>query len=152
MPEKTEPFTWIVKGKIAASWWPDLTLFEKFKEEGIAIVINCSEFDNRKDIPEGFQYHHFHVPDYGIPSIDQINQFLLTTESYIREGYPIVIHCVAGCGRTAQFVIALATYHDLIPNHVDPVDWIRKFRPCSLETREQMNFARMVANRFQHKR
>ena len=23
MPYKSEPFTWIVKGKMAASWWPD---------------------------------------------------------------------------------------------------------------------------------
>lgn len=152
MPEKTEPFNWIVKGKVAASWWPDSKLFERFKKEGISVIINCSEFDNRIDIPKNFIYHHFNVPDFGVPSMEQIEKFLTTTESYLRDCMPIVIHCVAGCGRTAQFIIAWAAYYNYIPENVDPIDWIRSRRSCSLETREQMKFARMIAEKFQHKR
>lgn len=151
MPERTESFNWIVKGKIAASWWPDSKLFERFSKEGISVVINCSEFDNRIDIPKGFIYHHFNVPDYGIPSMEQIQQFITISNRYIQENKPIVVHCVAGCGRTAQFVIAWAAHHKYIPENVDPVDWIRKRRPCSLETREQKKFARIVAHKFQQK-
>jgi protein-tyrosine phosphatase len=152
IPEKTEPFTWIVKGKLAASSWPDFKLFERFKKEGIAVIINCSEFDNQKDIPNGFVYHHFKVPDYGIPSIEQIKKFLITTQPYLRESKAIVIHCVAGCGRTAQFVLAIAAKHNLIPENVDPIDWIRSRRPCSLETREQIKFALIFVQKFQQKR
>ena len=149
MPERTEPFTWIIKGKLAASWWPDTNLFKKYKEEGIAVIINCSEFDNRKDIPNGFIYHHFNVPDYGVPSLDQIRKFLTISKEHIHQKKPIVIHCVAGCGRTAQFIIACAAYNNFIPEKVDPVNWIRKHRPRSLETLEQMKFARMIAQKFQ---
>jgi protein-tyrosine phosphatase len=151
MPERTESFNWIIKGKIAASWWPDSKLFEKFKNEGISVVINCSEFDNRKDIPNWFIYHHFDVPDYGVPSMGQIQQFLTISNLYLQQNKSIVVHCVAGCGRTAQFIIAWAAYHDFIPQNADPVDWIRKYRPCSLETREQKNFARMLTQKFQQK-
>ena len=152
MPERTEPFTWIVKGKIAASWWPDSNLFERFKSEGISVVINCSEFDNRKDIPNGFKYHHFNVPDYGVPSMEQIQQFLSISETYIQQNEPIVVHCVAGCGRTAQFIVAWAAHHGFIPKNIDPVDWIRIYRPCSLETREQKKFARKIVQKFQQNR
>lgn len=152
MPEKSESFSWIIRGKIAASWWPDLKLFERFKKEGISVVFNCSEFDNRKDIPKGFIYHHFNVPDYGVPSMEQIQHFLNISNLYIQQKKPIVVHCVAGCGRTAQFVIAWSAYHNFIPKNVDPVDWIRKRRPCSLETREQKKFARMLTQKFQEKR
>ena len=40
MPERTEPFTWIIKGKMAASWWPDSSLFDRYKKEGIKIKNN----------------------------------------------------------------------------------------------------------------
>jgi hypothetical protein len=42
-PERTEPFTWIVEGVIAASWWLDPEVFELFGEKGIKAVVNSYE-------------------------------------------------------------------------------------------------------------
>ena len=28
MPHKSDPFSWIIKGKLAASWWPDPPIIE----------------------------------------------------------------------------------------------------------------------------
>jgi len=50
-PERTEPFTWIVEGVIAASWWPDPYVFDIYDEQNIRAVVNCCEFDNRHDVP-----------------------------------------------------------------------------------------------------
>ena len=149
MPEKTEPFTWIIKGKMAASWWPDLSLYEAYKKEGISVIVNCSEFDNHNDVPKEFIYYHINVPDYGIPSNKQISKFLQICESYIQKKEAIVVHCVAGCGRTAQFIIVWAASNGYIPNSIDPVKWIRKLRPCSLETKEQMAQARKLVKAYQ---
>ena len=33
MPERAEPFTWIARGRMAASWWPDPPVFEIYKEK-----------------------------------------------------------------------------------------------------------------------
>ncbi|MFX0031946.1 MAG: protein-tyrosine phosphatase family protein [Candidatus Hodarchaeota archaeon] len=147
MPEKTEPFNWIIKGKLAASWWPDDTLFKKYQEENITVIINCSEFDNQNNVPYGFKYYHINVPDYGIPSTTQIEQFIQITNNYKNEA--IVVHCVAGCGRTAQFIVVWAAYNGYIPKSMDPVKWIRKIRPCSLETKDQMEYARNLNRKYQ---
>ena len=76
MPERTTPFQWIVKNKMAASWWPDPPVFKRYKKEGIKVVINACEFDNRKDVPSEFEYHHINIPDYGLPTQKQIDRFI----------------------------------------------------------------------------
>ena len=106
MPERTEPFTWIVRGRMAASWWPDPPVFKIYERQGIKVIVNVSEFDNRQDIPEGFSYYHIDVPDYGVPTDEQIEHFLEITKMHQMNKEPIVVHCVAGCGRTGQFIVA----------------------------------------------
>jgi len=149
MPERTEPFTWIIKKKIAASWWPDASVINRYKSEGIRVVINCSEFDNRPNIPEDFRYLHLNIPDYGTPTESQLRTFLEFASKFLIKEEPVVVHCVAGCGRTGIMIVALAAYNGFIPNGIDPVKWIRKLRPCCLETKEQMELARKIAKRYQ---
>jgi protein-tyrosine phosphatase len=147
-PFRTEPFTWIVKNKLAAGWWPESREFEIYEREGIKVIVNCSEFNNRKDVPKKYTYYHINVPDFGVPSDIQIEKFLEITDKHKQKKEPILVHCVAGCGRTGQFIVAWASKNGYIPNNMDPVKWIRKIRPCSLETREQKNLARRIANKY----
>jgi len=149
MPYKSEPFTWIVKGKIAASWWPDPPIRTIYENEGISVIINCSEFDNRKEVQGSFQYYHINVPDYELATELQIETFLSICEKHDLRKEPIVVHCVAGCGRTGQFLVAWGAKNGSIHKGMDPVKWIRKYRPCCLETKEQMNFARKMAKKYQ---
>ncbi|MEZ5434747.1 MAG: protein-tyrosine phosphatase family protein [Verrucomicrobiales bacterium] len=101
-PERTEPFTWIVEGVIAASWWPDPYVFDIYEEQNVRAVVNCCEFDNRQDVPSQFSTIHINVPDYGVPTETQIQRFLTSWMSTTRPGEAVVVHCVAGCGRTGS--------------------------------------------------
>jgi protein-tyrosine phosphatase len=148
-PHRAEPFTWIIKGKMAISWWPDPSVIERYRNEGIKVIINCSEFDNRKDIPKEFEYFNISIPDYGTPTELQLKRFLEITSKYSNGNNPIVVHCVAGCGRSGIIVVAWAAYNNYIPNGMDPVYWIRKLRSCCLETKEQMELARKIARKYQ---
>jgi len=149
MPERTEPFTWIVKKKLAAGWWPETKEIEIYKKEGIKAVINCTEFDNGQEISKYFNYYHINIPDYGTPTEAQLERFFNIMEKHQAKKEPVVVHCVAGCGRTGIMVVAWAAYTSLIPDGLDPVKWIRTFRSCSLETKEQMDLARKIAKKYQ---
>ena len=131
MPHKSDPFSWIIKGKLAASWWPDPPIIEIYKKERIKVVINCCEFDNRHLISQHFIYYHINIPDYGTPTNSQLERFLEISKKHKDNNDPIVVHCVAGCGRTGQFIIAWAANNGYLPNSMDPVKWIRKFRPLT---------------------
>ena len=148
MHEKTTPFTWIVKNKIAASWWPDASLFERYKKEEIKVIINCSEFDYCNKVSVDFKYFHINIPDFGTPTDSQLGKFFEITSKFGANGDPIVVHCVAGCGRTGIMIVGWAAFNGYIPNGLDPVNWIRKLRPCSLETKEQMDLARKIALKY----
>ncbi|MDF1738575.1 MAG: dual specificity protein phosphatase family protein [Verrucomicrobiales bacterium] len=146
-PERTEPFTWIVEGVIAASWWPDPYVFKIYDKEKIKGVVNCCEFDNRQDVPPQFTYHHINVPDYGVPTDAQIERFIDLMDRHHAAGEPVVVHCVAGCGRTGQFIIAWCAKAGFIPAKTDPVDWIRARRKCCLETGAQINCAQKLTKK-----
>ncbi len=149
MPEKAESFTWIIKKRIAASWWPDPSVIKRYKEEGIRVIINCSEFDNHSEIPKDFKFFHINIPDYGTPTDLQIKKFLEITNKFVDGKEPIVVHCVAGCGRTGILIVVWAAYNGYLRNEIDPVKWIRKLRSCCLETKEQMELARKIAKKYQ---
>ena len=70
------------------------------------------------------------------------------TSKHQADAESIVVHCVAGCGRTGQFIVAWGAHNGIIPKKTDPVKWIRGHRRCSLETDEQMKYARQLASRF----
>lgn len=149
-PERTEPFTWIVEDVVAASWWPDPYVFETYREKKIRAVVNCCEFDNRRDVPAHFSYYHIHVPDYGVPTDAQIERFLEIMDHHHEAREPVVIHCVAGCGRTGQFIAAWCARAGFIPKGTDPVEWIRARRKCCLETEAQVKCVRRLAQQYRH--
>jgi len=147
-PHRTEPFTWIIKGEIAASWWPDPYVFDIYKEQGIKAIVNCSEFDNKQDVPSHFDYYHLDIPDFGTPTDHQLERFLKICEKHNSKKEAIVVHCVAGCGRTGQLIVAWGAYRGYISKNLDPIKWIRQYRKCSLETKEQMEVARKIFERY----
>jgi len=146
---RADPFNWIIRGKMAASWWPDREVFQIYKNEGIKVIINCSEFDNRNDIPGNFNYYHINIPDFGLPTESQILKYIEITDKHGTNGEAMVTHCVAGCGRTGQMIIVWASKNNQIPKDMDPVKWLRKKRPCSLETKKQEDFARKIYQYYQ---
>lgn len=97
---------------------------------------------------EEFNYFHINIPDYGTPTDNQLLKFLEITGEITDNKEPIVVHCVAGCGRSGLMIVAWAAYNGYIHHGMDPVKWIRKKRPCCLETKEQMELAQRITKKY----
>jgi len=118
----------------------------KFKQEEISIIVLLAEDEEcmRKAgrnlrtlyIQEGFQVVHLPIPDFGVPSKEDLEHVVKITVEHARAGSNIAIHCSAGIGRTGLFAAYLAK-QVLGLSGEEAINWIRQYIPGALETCEQ---------------
>jgi protein-tyrosine phosphatase len=84
----------------------------------------------------GFQVLYLPIPDFGVPTKDDLEQAVQHTIAYARAGHHIVIHCSAGIGRTGLFTAYLAK-RCLGLSGAEALQWVRRFIPRAVETAEQ---------------
>jgi protein-tyrosine phosphatase len=81
-------------------------VYERFREEQIAVIVllaSDEECLHRTGcnlralyIEEGFQVLYLPIPDFGVPTKDDLEQIAQQTISFAQAGHHIVIHCSAG--------------------------------------------------------
>ena len=127
------------------------SLLQFKRENGSLIVLlaeeeECMERTGRNlkalYLQEGFQVIHFPIPDFDVPSKEDLEEVVKKTVEHAQVGKNILIHCHAGLGRTGLFVTYLAK-RVLGLSSEEAIHWTRKYIPHALETDEQ---SQMVIN------
>jgi protein tyrosine phosphatase domain-containing protein 1 len=85
---------------------------------------------------QGFQVLHLPIPDFNVPSKEDLEEAIKKTVEHAQVGKNILIHCHAGLGRTGLFVAYLAK-RVLGLSSEEAIHWTRKYIPHALETDEQ---------------
>ena len=121
------------------------SLLQFKRENGSLIVLlaeeeECMERTRRNlkalYLQEGFQVIHFPIPDFDVPSKEDLEEVVKKTVEHAQVGKNILIHCHAGLGRTGLFVAYLAR-RVLGLSSEEAIHWTRKYIPHALETDEQ---------------
>jgi protein-tyrosine phosphatase len=147
------PFS--LPGKIFRSPMP-FSRFDKqevwpsYLEEEIGLVVILTEQQEYlvyagKDLPEfyrsnGMETLHVPVPDFGIPE-DLVGWQAGLDEavSAAKNGKNVVVHCLAGIGRTGIFLACLAKEH-LGMEGQDAISWVRESVTGAMENLQQEDF------------
>jgi protein-tyrosine phosphatase len=87
-------------------------------------------------LKEGFQVLYLPIPDFSVPTKDDLEQAVRHTIAYAQAGHHIVIHCSAGIGRTGLFMAYLAKRR-LGLSGAEAIQWVRRYIPHAVETPEQ---------------
>lgn len=96
----------------------------------------------------GLEVIAFPIPDFGTPS-DRVafDETLAQIETALRAGRNVVVHCLAGVGRTGLVAACLAKRVLHLPGD-EAIAWVREHVPGALEGESQETFV-LEWNRFE---
>lgn len=139
MPHKPIGFSWVVDKLLAAMAWPrDLPETARYlRRHKIDIVATLNEhgLDEGTLRAEGIEYHHFPIPDFSAPTMEQVDRFVKLVGKARKAGRRVVVHCTAGRGRTGTMLACFLVSRG--SNPAKAIERVRRLRPGSIETPEQ---------------
>lgn len=134
-------FSWIIENKLAAMAHPGQKpeVFELLKDKGVGAIVTLTETRISAHLIDGAGLDYLHLPidDFSTPTVEQVKAFNRFVEKKIKEGNSVVVHCLAGIGRTGTMVACYLVSKGKNPD--DAICLVRKLRPGSIETKEQHN-------------
>jgi polymorphic toxin system DSP-PTPase phosphatase-like protein len=88
-------------------------VYDRFCEEQIAVIVLLASDEECLQktgcnlralyLKAGFEVLYLPIPDFGVPTKDDLEQTVQQTIAYAQAGHHIMIHCSAGIGRTGLF-------------------------------------------------
>ena len=135
-------FYWLRKNIIAGSSRPHSQENIQFVvKQGIKRIISIADPDLIQMYASGkdVEVIPFEFVDFGVPSLDQVQEFFSIIEDSEKKNLPVLVHCAMGCGRTG---LLLTLYLMKYENQ----DWenalsdLRSIRPCAVESGTQLDF------------
>jgi protein-tyrosine phosphatase len=146
---------YFLSGKIFRSPMPfsrfdKVDVWSSFIEQSIDLVVVLTEQQEYlvyagKDLPafyrsQGMKVLHIPVPDFGIPDdLDSWQDGLEAVASAAESGKNVVIHCLAGIGRTGTFLACLAK-EKMALEGMDAIRWVRNSVQGAMENSYQEDF------------
>jgi atypical dual specificity phosphatase len=141
-------FSWFDKPHLAALARPaSLDDLLWLRQQGIQVLISLTEDPIRRDWANEAGLLAFHEPleDMEPPTQEQLDRCVSAIDKALARQMPVAIHCGAGLGRTG---VVLASY--LVAkgmNAANAIAKVRKLRPHSIETDEQVEAVEWYARR-----
>ncbi|MFW9799348.1 MAG: protein-tyrosine phosphatase family protein [Candidatus Thorarchaeota archaeon] len=108
---------------------------QKIIDAGVKVVISLEARFGFPDFSEfSLEQHRISIPDFGIPSDDNVRKFVKIVQEALNHDKPVLIHCLAGCGRTGTMMALAEVYLYGSTDGRAAIDRVRKSRPCAVET------------------
>lgn len=133
--DKPTNFGWIIEGSLAASGFPSSAKQVRWlKEHGVNSILTLTETPLPQKFLDGSGIASLHIQmfDHAAPSQESLSKAVRHVRKEIESGNSVVVHCLAGQGRTGSVVAAyLVEYHGRDVDEV--ISQLRDSRPGSIE-------------------
>jgi atypical dual specificity phosphatase len=141
-------FTWVDKPLLAALARPgSVEELQWLRTQGIQILVSLTEDRLRRDWTDDAGLLVFHEPleDMEAPSQDQLDRVVAAILKALEHNMPVAVHCGAGLGRTGVVLAAFLVARGSTAQAA--VARVRRLRPGSVETEEQVEAVELYARR-----
>ena len=128
-------FSYLLPGVLAGADRPTgISDLKRLHDEGIRVLVTVMDIPlDEKDVRQaGLEYHHFPVPDYGTPTLEQLQTFVGLVNQNRVVDRPVAVHCYMGWGRTGTFLAAFLISEGWTADAA--IQEVRDKRPGSIET------------------
>ena len=147
-------FSWLIPNEIGGMGRPHnlRKALEFLKDEGIGAIVSLTMAPLQESLVKefGFEYKHIPIRDFTAPTMEQIDEFVRFTSRMKKKKKPIVVHCLAGYGRTGTMLSCYLVSQGRSPE--EAIKEVRKVRPNSIETPEQEEAVRKYARWLKRKK
>ncbi len=128
-------FVWLEQGRLAGSGYPaSKGQLEWLVGQGVNSVLTLTQDPLPKEWADGLPLEVGHIPleDHKAPDMDSLDRGADYVASKLREGKTLLVHCLAGEGRTGC-VIAAYLIKDKGLGAADALKKIREVKPAFVE-------------------
>jgi atypical dual specificity phosphatase len=142
-------FSWVIDGRLAASGLPSSAGQIRWLERnGIDTILTLRESPLPDEWFKGSNIRHKHISmaDHAPPSPEKLKQAADEIDSQLKEGRNVLVHCLAGVGRTGSSISAYMILYQG-KTAAEAIEALRAARPGSVE-RNQEKAVYAFENRF----
>jgi atypical dual specificity phosphatase len=130
---------WIEDGTLLACAYPRKAGLEALSRHGVRVIVNLHERAHGPSRlnPYGMAEVHLPVRDFTAPTPEQLAQGVAEIGHAIQAGKTVAVHCGGGLGRTGTLLACYLVSQGMTT--VDAIAQVRRLRPGSIETRQQLD-------------
>ncbi len=146
-------FGWLWPRKLAGSGIITESSLPWIISHGISTIVSLERIDDACRAileEENLQHLDVRVPDFGAPSIEDLDKVTQFMECEIRRGRIVLVHCAAGKGRTGTVLAAYLMRTGR--TFEEAVNEVRRKRPGSIQSYEQEEVLRKYSSLRNHLR
>jgi len=132
-------FVWVEDKKVAASGLPaSRSQVEWLSKQGVQCILTLTERPLPPEFLKGLDLSNQHIPmvDHSIPSPEVLDRGATYLIGRVAEGRSVVVHCLAGQGRTGC-VLAAYVMKSRHVGAAEAIEIIRKEKPGFVELAQE---------------